>query len=208
MELKQEWINYCYGELLGIVAIIRQISHVGAKFVITSPVRSALPKICTFNYREVIFNELQIKNNKFEFDFNALNEQLRDPMVKAFLLCNPMNPGGKLWTVEELTKIANICYQNNVILISDESGGDLLTNAQGFNSVLNLSDQKLFNNVIVCTTPSKGFNIGGLATGYFICPNQELRQKIYQYYQKNWLYEGDIFGTEVTKAVYSAKGAK
>ncbi|WP_148552355.1 aminotransferase class I/II-fold pyridoxal phosphate-dependent enzyme [Spiroplasma mirum] len=80
--------------------------------------------------------------------------------------------------------MANICYQNNVILISDESGGDLLTNVQGFNSVLNLSDQKLFNNLIVCTTPSKGFNIGGLATGYFICPNQELRQKIYQYYQK------------------------
>ncbi|AHI58573.1 hypothetical protein P344_06350 [Spiroplasma mirum ATCC 29335] len=104
VELKQEWINYCYAELLEIVAIIRQISHVGTKFVITSPVRSALPKICTFNYREVIFNELQIKNNKFKFNFNVLNEQLRNPMVKAFLLCNSMKSPGKVmhsWAVNK-----------------------------------------------------------------------------------------------------------
>ena len=118
-----------------------------------------------------------------------------------FILCNPHNPVGRVWTKEELEKMGEICLKHNVLVVSDEIHSDLIFKDSKFTSFLTLKDE-LKNNCIVCTAPSKTFNLAGLQTSLILIADDEIREKYKNTLMKIRLETPSTFGIEAIKAGY------
>jgi bifunctional pyridoxal-dependent enzyme with beta-cystathionase and maltose regulon repressor activities len=128
------------------------------------------------NQRTLIKNPLIDNGDTYKIDFDDLEKKARDPRVKLLLFCSPHNPVGRVWTPEELTRVGEICVANQVMIISDEIHFDLIMPGQKHTVFANISDE-LAQNMMVCTSPSKTFNLAGLQTSNMIIPNEKLRKK-------------------------------
>lgn len=102
-------------------------------------------------------------------NFEQLEMQAKDPKTKLILVCSPQNPSGRLWTKEELTRMGNICIDNGVKVVVDEIHSDLILTDREFVSFATISD-KFAQNSIICTSPSKSFNVAGLLVSDIIIP--------------------------------------
>ena len=131
----------------------------------------------TLNSRQLVNNPLVINNGRYEMNFSELEQLCRDENNKMLILCSPHNPVGRVWTKEELTRVAEICYENSVILVSDEIHFDITKNPH---TVLTSIDKKYNENTIICTAASKSFNIAGLGTSNIIISNEKLREAFEQ----------------------------
>src|SRR5699024_6822369 len=124
--------------------------------------------------RQLKINNLLEDGGKYSINFNELEELTKDPNTKLLILCNPHNPVGKVWTKEDLDRVCEICYKNDVLIFSDEIHADLIMKGHEFTSIGTL-DEKYRNNAIISLAPSKTFNIAGLGASIIIVPNDELR---------------------------------
>jgi bifunctional pyridoxal-dependent enzyme with beta-cystathionase and maltose regulon repressor activities len=121
-------------------------------------------------------NTLVIKNGRYEIDFDDLEEKAKKPETRALLFCSPHNPVGRVWTREELDRVAAICLENNVVLISDEIHFDLVMPGFKHHVAASLGGD-ISNNTITLTAPSKTFNIAGLHGANVIIKNAALRKQ-------------------------------
>lgn len=110
--------------------------------------------------RKVINSPLELKNNHYEINFADFEQKITEENVKLFILCSPHNPGGRVWTKSELEKISCICLKHNVPVISDEIHSDIVFSKNVHTIYASLSEEAL-NNSIICTAPSKTFNLAG-----------------------------------------------
>ena len=140
-------------------------------------------------------------HGKYMMDFEDLEEKAEDPDCTMMILCSPHNPVGRIWTKEELIKISDICLANNVLLVSDEIHFDLVFKGNKHISVANL-EKKYKDNSIVCTAPSKTFNIAGLHSAYCIIWDRERMDEYRKELGLLDLNRSNIFSREVTQVVY------
>jgi cystathionine beta-lyase len=134
-------------------------------------------------------------------DFGDLESKCKDPEVKMAILCSPHNPVGRVWTRDELAEFGRICIENNVIIVSDEIHGDLIYHDHVFTPLAKISDAFAQNSVI-CTAPSKTFNMAGLKTSCIIIPNQDLRKQFQKTLQSNGLFGVNTFGAVALQTAY------
>ncbi|WP_031542716.1 aminotransferase class I/II-fold pyridoxal phosphate-dependent enzyme [Mesoplasma photuris] len=205
IEIEKGWINYSYGVFFSMAAILNTKTNIGDSILINTPCYSPFVRVCLLNDRKPIMNKLILKNNKYELDLYQIEKDIIENNIKLFLFCNPLNPTGRLWTLEELNAIASICKKHNVILVSDEVHGDLVSYKEGFNTVLK-TNEEYKNNVIVFSSATKAFNIGGMSSSYMISKNIDLLKELWSYQEKIWLGNSNVFGVEVMKAAYTQKG--
>ena len=132
------------------------------------------------NEREVVFSPLILKDGQYHIDFNRFRKDVQG--CKLLVLSNPHNPGGRVWTKEELSQIADICYESGTLVISDEIHADL-TLPPYKHSTFALISEKARMNSLVFMSPSKAFNMPGLASSYAIIENDELRHRFQTYKQ-------------------------
>lgn len=143
---------------------------------------------------------LLLKDNKYQIDFEKLEELFKTHGIKVLLFCNPHNPGGRMWKRGELQKLVSLCQQYHVTILSDEIHGDFEICDERFVSLIEFHDQ--YDQIIVSSSPNKTFNISGLSTSYLICANPKIIQEYGAYF--NQLHLGcNRMGIWMVEAVYN-----
>ena len=175
VEWKREWMIYSSGIVAAISSIVRRFIKKGDSVLIQSPVFNIFYNSILNNQGTVLSNDLVYKDGKYSIDFTDLEEKLSLESTKMMILCNPHNPVGKIWSVEELTRIATLCKKYNVLLLSDEIHCEFVRPGLHYNSLGSL-DSDLLDNVIMLVAASKTFNLAGLQSACVIVPNERIRK--------------------------------
>lgn len=174
-DISPEWLVQTYGVVQAIGIAIRALTNEGDAIIVQTPVYNHFMEEVHNNGRKVVENVLRFNNCRYEIDFEDFEKKIKDNDVKMFVFCSPHNPVGRVWTSGEIKKLAEICVENNVIVVSDEIHNDIVY--RGEHTVYALISDEAADNCIVCTAPSKTFNIPGLTTSNIIIPNKLLRDK-------------------------------
>ncbi|MFT4073104.1 MAG: PatB family C-S lyase [Dysgonamonadaceae bacterium] len=198
-KLKQEWISFIPGIVKGIAFVIDCFTDKSDKVIIQPPVYHPFRIVPTLHKREVVYNELIFDGVNFRMDFDLLKEQVKE--AKVFILCNPHNPGGRVWTKEELSTLADICYENNVMVISDEIHSDLALNGHKHIPFASVSEKAAAIS-ITFMAPSKTFNIAGIVSSFAVVSNEKWRVRFFDYLKASELEEGHIFAYLAAQTVY------
>ncbi|OAB35292.1 MalY/PatB family protein [Paenibacillus glacialis] len=205
-EIKAEWVTTTPGIVPGLNFIIRALSDEGDKVIIQEPVYYPFRQAIENNNRVVANNHLIVQDGHYVMDYDDLEELASDPKTKILILCSPHNPMGIIWSSEQLRKLGEICNENDVIVVSDEIHNDLILPGNKHFTYALLGEE-FANNAIICTAPSKTFNIAGLQTSNIIIPNQQLKEKIDSEMKKSSIMDPNLFGIVATTAAYTEEGA-
>lgn len=198
----KEWIEPSVGVIPSLSAIVQAFCDSGDKVLIQTPVYNYFNSSITNNKCEVITNELVYKDSSYEIDFEDFEKKVKDEKVKLFILCNPHNPVGRAWSKEELTKMAQLCLEHDVIVVSDEIHRDLVYSGNRYTPFASVGEEFLQNS-ITCTAPSKTFNLAGLKTSNIITANSEFKVKINRSLNINEAIEPNVFGIEALISAYT-----
>lgn len=199
-KVSKEEISYLPGVVKGIAFAIDVFSKKGDQIIIQPPVYHPFRIITQLHDREVVTNPLLLEGNQYRMDFEGL-EKLMTTKCKILLLSNPHNPGGRVWNREELKKLAEICYKNKVLVISDEIHSDLVLFGNKHVPFATVSEEAELNSITL-SAPSKTFNIAGLVTSYSIIKNKNLRERYHKYLVSNELNQGSIFAYFAIQIAY------
>jgi cystathionine beta-lyase len=206
-EIKQEWISITPGVVPALNYFIRALSNEGDKIIIQQPVYYPFNNTIETNNRVTANNPLKLENGTYVMDFENLEQVAKDPKAKALILCSPHNPMGVIWSEEDLRKLGEICNRNNVVVISDEIHNDLILPGYKHYTYALLGEE-FANNAVICTAPSKTFNLAGLQTSNIIIPNKEIKDKIDRELKKSSVMYPNLFGIVATTAAYSEDGVE
>lgn len=188
MEIKHNWMVKTPGIVFAIGMAVKAYTKENEAVLIQQPVYYPFSSVILENNRKLVSNDLVLgEDGKYHIDFDDFEKKIVDNNVKLFLLCSPHNPVGRVWTYEELQKIAEITLKHNVIVLSDEIHEDFTFNGYKHTPLINV-DERLKDTVITCTSPAKTFNLAGLQISNIIIPNKKLR---------------DAFKLEISAAGYS-----
>jgi len=203
-KIERDWIMFSPGVVPGISAIIRSITKPGDKVILQRPVYYPFFADIEHNGRHILNNPLKYVNGHYEMDFPDLEQKAKDPRAKALILCSPHNPVGRVWSKEELTRLGEICVNNNIIIISDEIHCDLIYKGYTHTCFASINETFLQNS-ITCFAPSKTFNLAGLQTSAIIIPNPKMRQEYDNMIVKARVIPSapNIFGAIALEAAYN-----
>ena len=176
-EVKKEWIVFSPGVVPALWHIVRTFCSPGEKVILQSPVYYPFYKVIEDNGCQVINNRLINNGGRYEMNFDELEKQAADGSVRMMILCSPHNPVGRVWTKEELRRVSEICFANDVLLVSDEIHSDLVFRPNVHTPAASLSEE-LMMNTITCMAPSKTFNLAGVQVSDVIVPDRRLRRKL------------------------------
>ena len=176
-EVKKEWIVFSPGVVPALWHIVRTFCSPGEKVILQSPVYYPFYKVIEDNGCQVINNRLINNGGRYEMNFEELERQAEDSSVKMMILCSPHNPVGRVWTKEELRRVSEICFANDVLLVSDEIHSDLVFRPNVHTPAASLSEE-LMMNTITCMAPSKTFNLAGVQVSDVIVPDRRLRRRL------------------------------
>ncbi len=198
-----KWIVYSPGIVPAINMMIQTFSNIGDKIIVQPPVYYPFFSAVTANGRRLLLNQLHYENQKYTFDFEDFEEKAKDPLTKIFILCSPHNPVGRVWTREELKKLGDICLEHDILIISDEIHHDLILPGNK-HTVFSTISEEFEQKTIVCTAPSKTFNLAGLQVSNIIIPNEKMRQSfINTIVHKNGIGIPNSFGIVAMIAAYN-----
>lgn len=200
-DVSPDELTFVPGIVRGIAFVIQEYTKPGDKVMVFGPVYHPFFLVTENNKRQVVRHRLvHSANNHYEIDFEQLRHDLKD--VKILILSNPHNPGGRVWTKEELQIIAHLCKESGTLVLSDEIHADLTLAPHKHIPFTTVSDEAR-NNAIVFGSPSKAFNSPGIISSYIIIPNPTIRRRVKYFLAASELDEGNMFAQLVTVAAYS-----
>jgi len=200
-KIEPEWICLTPGVVPALNMLVRTFSTQGSKVLIQPPVYYPFYGAVENNGSELIINPLLLEKGKYRMDLADLESKCRDPEVKMVILCSPHNPVGRVWSEDELVEFGRICIENNVLIVSDEIHGDLICHDHVFTPFSKISETFAQNSVI-CTAPSKTFNLAGLQTSCIIIPRHDWRKRFEKTLLSNGLFGVNSFGAVALQAAY------
>lgn len=201
-DVDPEWVDFSNGVVPALSAMVAAFTEPGDGVIIQPPVYYPFRESVENNGRTVVNNKLLFDGEKWNINFEELEELAQKPENKLLILCHPLNPVSRVLSVEELQKIADICLKNHVILAVDEIHSDLIYRHCRFYSMAALS-REIEQICVVATAPSKTFNIAGLQMSAIIIANEELRKKFQKEMEKRVLYIANLFGATAFEAAYA-----
>lgn len=206
-KIKPEWVINSPGIVPALNFIIRALTEPGDKVIIQQPVYYPFKSSIENNDRVVVNNALINKDGKYVMDYEDLEKKANDPKTKLMILCSPHNPVGRVWEKEELKKLGEICNKYNVTVVADEIHSDLILPGNK-HTTYGVLGKEFENNSVICTAPSKTFNIAALQISNIIIPNKEIKEKIDKEYIKSFMLSPlpNIFAIEAVHSVYSKEG--
>jgi len=200
-EIKREWIKVSSGVIPSLKAAIFGFTDKEDKILIQTPVYTPFYNSIKSAKRQLITNPLKFDGEKYIIDFDDFEEKIKSG-VKLFILSNPHNPVGRVWTFEELKKIVDICYKYNVKILSDEIHSDIIY--KGYkHCVLSTVSENAKNIAIVCASPSKTFNIAGLCSSYVIVENEVVRKQMWEAMSNIGIEMINLFGITAGESSYN-----
>lgn len=204
-ETKGEWLIKTPGIVFAIAAAVRALTKEGDAVIIQQPVYYPFSHVIVKNNRKLINNPLVYENGTYHIDFDDFEEKLIKHQVKLFILCSPHNPVGRVWSKEELTKLGDLCMKHKVTVIADEIHSDFTYPGNRHTVFANIKEEFLENSII-CTAPSKTFNLAGLQVSNLFVANKELRKKIRDEIERTGYSQLNTMGLIACQAAYE-KGA-
>lgn len=175
-DVNRESILCTPGVVNAFFIAVKALTDPGDGVIIMTPVYYPFYMAIEKNGRKIIRNQLIEKDGHYFIDFEDLARKAKGPHAKALLFCSPHNPVGRVWTKEELEEVGRICMDNGVKVISDEIHFDLVMPGYRHTVFASISEE-FAQNSIVCTAPSKTFNLAGMQTSNIVIPNEEIRDK-------------------------------
>ena len=175
-EEKAENLFFCPGIVAAYAVLINLLTEEGDGIVIQRPVYYPFTIKAEKNGRVIADNTLIYKDGTYYIDYEDLENKMADPHNKVFVFCSPHNPSGRVWTREEIRKVVDICKQNDKWIICDEIHCDLVRHGVVFHPILKVAPDYA-DKIVVCTAPSKTFNLAGMKTSNIVIHNKELQEK-------------------------------
>ncbi|MGC9446115.1 MalY/PatB family protein [Cereibacter johrii] len=172
-DVAPEWIFTVHGLVNGTALCVDAFTQPGDGVVLMTPVYHAFARVIRAAGREVVECRLAEEDGRYVMDFDAWEAQLSG-RERMLILCSPHNPGGRVWSVEELRRVADFCVRHDLILVSDEIHHDLVYPGQR-HTVMPLAAPEILNRLVMLTAGTKTFNIAGAHCGNVIVPNPALR---------------------------------
>jgi cystathionine beta-lyase len=200
--IPKEWILFTTGVVPALSAIIKALTVPGDRVIVQIPVYNCFFSSIRNNGCEISANPLICNDGAYQIDFDDLEKKASDPRAKLLLLCSPHNPVGRVWTLDELIRIGEICLRNQVTVISDEIHCDLVYGGHQHIPFANISET-FRQNSVTCTAPSKTFNLAGLQAANIIASEEDIRRKINKALNINEVCEINAFAVEAVIAAYN-----
>lgn len=200
-KIKKEWIGYSPSVVTSLHIAVQALTEKHDKILIQTPVYNPFYNVIEDHQRTVVKNPLIKKDGAYQIDFIDLEEKLQQD-VKAFILCSPHNPVGRVWTKEELTEISRLCLKYNVLVLSDEIHCDLVFSEHKHLPIASLSNE-VAKQTITFMSASKTFNLAGLQASYFITKNRDLHEKITKHLDIQGLNALNTMGITALEAAYT-----
>lgn len=189
---KKEWMFFSTGVVPTISSTVRKLTNIGDNVLIQSPVYNIFYNSIINNGRVVLSSDLVYENGMYHIDFLDLENKMKDPKTTLMILCNPHNPIGKIWSLEELKKIASLAYKYNVIVLSDEIHCDITTPGLEYIPFISVSEEAKMNSV-TAVSATKCFGVPGLQSSCVVIPNEDLRKKVNRQLNTDECAEGNVF---------------
>ena len=199
--IEQDWLIKTPGVVNAIHIAIRALTKSGDGVLIQQPVYYPFASAVRLAGRKLAVNELLYENGGYSIDFDDFEKKIMDNNVKLFILCNPHNPVGRVWTYEELIRLGDICLRHGVIVISDEIHQDFVYDGHRHLAFAGLNPT--YRDItITCTAPSKTFNMAGLQLSNIFIANTRLRERFIQEYARCGFSQPGVMGIVACQAAY------
>lgn len=192
--IDEKWLIFCTGVVPAISSMVRKLTTPAEKVVVMTPVYNIFFNSILNNGRVPLEAPLVYSGGEYHIDFEDLEKKLSDPQATLLILCNPQNPAGKIWSREELAKIASLAKRHNVTVISDEIHCDLTAPGRDYIPFASVNEDALDISV-TCVSPTKAFNIAGIQTAAVFCSNDNLRHKVWRGLNTDEVAEPNSFAT-------------
>ena len=205
--INREDIIYTSGVVPAVSAVIKALTLPGDQVIVQGPVYNCFFSSIRNNGCEMVSNSLIYNKEelRYEIDFDDLERKLAHERARLMLICNPHNPGGRVWTREELTRVAELCRKYGVRVVSDEIHCELTLYDNEYVPFGSLPDE-LSHGSITCCSPSKAFNTAGLQIANIVCRDAEVRNRIDRAININEVCDVNPFGIIALQAAYSDEG--
>ncbi len=200
MKVCKEEIQYIAGIVPGIHHAVCALSEKGDKIMIQPPVYHPFKQVIEGTGRSVVQSPLILRDGRYYMDFDSMRKQIQG--CKLYILCNPHNPGGVVWSREELKTVADICKESGVMVISDEIHADMTFLPHKHLPFAMVNDWT-HENTVTFMAPSKVFNMPGIIASHAIVFNNDLRERFYSYLEQNDLIMGNAFAYPAVEAAYT-----
>ena len=206
-ERRHQWtidpvtILFNQGVVPAIASIVETFTEPGDKIAISTPVYPPFFNVPKHQHREIVSCDLLEENGSYRYDFDSLEETFKQG-VSLYILCNPHNPGGIVWTQEDLERLIELAIQYDVLIISDEIHADLLIDGSRHIPLLTVkrADEA---KIITCIAPTKTFNIAGIQAAMMVVPDPHFRAKLAQHALAHGQFELYAFASAATQAAYA-----
>jgi cysteine-S-conjugate beta-lyase len=197
--INSKWLSFSTGVVPALATAIQAFTSPGDKIIVQTPVYYPFFQLVQKNNRELVLNPLQLTNEKYKMNFTDLKEKIKG--AKLLLLCNPHNPGGRVWSTEELARLGELCLEHNVIVVSDEIHSDLVFSGSRHTPFASISEE--FAQIsVTCIAPTKTFNLAGLQSAISIIPNRVLKKQFDNVQQRQGFFTLNTFAVIGTEAAY------
>jgi len=199
--VEKDWISFCPGIVPALNFCTLAYTQPGDSIIVQPPVYFPFFSAAESHGRKLIYNRLIELDGKLVMDYNSLVAGI-DAKTRMIFISNPHNPVGRVWTPEELNNLADICLNNNILIISDEIHCDLALPGFTHTPIASLSE-KIAAKTITLIAPSKTFNLAGLSTSSVIIPDPSLRKSFNRIVENLHIGNGNIFGTIASISAYT-----
>ncbi|HNW50122.1 MAG TPA: PatB family C-S lyase [Prolixibacteraceae bacterium] len=200
-KVDKSWISFSPNVVVGLASAVLSLTEPGDKIIVQPPVYFPFFHVVEGNGRILTENPLKLENGRYYFDFDDLKKKI-DKDTKMLILCNPHNPGGRVWQREELEELSKICSENGILVVSDEIHSDIVLHGNKHIPFATVSETASKMSVTV-SSASKTFNMAGLSSAYAIIPDKKLRSKYLHFLKATHLSSGNFFGHVATEAAYT-----
>lgn len=202
VDIEKEWIKLVFGTCGALHYIVQCFCSEGDAVMINTPAYDPFAEAVEHGGAKLICNTLKLIDMRYYLDFEEMENQIIENKVKLFIFCSPQNPSGRVWTAEELNTLSELCIKHNVLLICDEIHRDIVFKRDEFTTLWNANNE-IWKNSIMCVSPNKGFNLGGLKSSYMIIKNPEIREKMLNYLKKVYVTSPHVFAVPAIIAAYN-----
>lgn len=199
---ERSWLVTTPGVVFALACAVRAFTEPGDAVLIQQPVYYPFKNVIVDNDRKLVNAPLVYEDGAYSIDFDGFEAAIVDNGIKLFILCNPHNPASRVWTRSELEHLARICKAHGVTVVSDEIHADFIWGEREFTSFGSLGSD-VAGDFVVCTAPSKSFNIAGLQISNIFIPNPELRRRFKAARGATGYDEPSVMGLVATEACYT-----
>jgi cystathionine beta-lyase len=201
-EIDPGWITNTPGVVTALYTAVQAFTDPGERVLIQPPVYHPFTYAIERNDRIPARVPLRYEDDRYRMDFDRLEAAAREPDVRLAILCSPHNPVGRVWSAEELRRFGEICAANGIVVIADEVFGDLVY-PEHVHTIFATAAPGFAQNTVVCTSPSKTFNLPGLKTSNIVIPNEALRKTFNRRLERNGVLGMNAFGSAAVQAAYT-----